>query len=75
MVSLEPSFKEHGLSSGFIALKRHLDHGSSYQVKHLTGACLQFRGLVHYQQCAGRDGAEEVASSFTCRYSGHKKRE
>ena len=32
----------------FAAMKRHHDHGNSYERKHLVGAGLQFRGLVHY---------------------------
>jgi hypothetical protein len=31
-----------------IAVKRHHEHGNSYKGKHLIGAGLQFRGLVHY---------------------------
>ena len=30
-----------------IAVKRCHDHSNSYKGKHLTGAGLQFRGLVH----------------------------
>jgi hypothetical protein len=55
VVSLEPSLKEHCLSLRFIAIKRHHDHGSSYKGKHLTGAGLQFRGLVNCQQ-GGKHG-------------------
>jgi hypothetical protein len=29
-------------------VERHHNHGNSYQRKHLIGAGLQFRGLVHY---------------------------
>jgi hypothetical protein len=29
-------------------VKRHHDHGNSYKEKHLIGAGLQFRGLIHY---------------------------
>ena len=29
-------------------MKRHHDHDNSYKRKHLIGAGLQFRGLVHY---------------------------
>ena len=36
------------LSLGFIAVKRHHDHGNSYKGKHLIGAGLQVRGSVHY---------------------------
>jgi hypothetical protein len=32
---------------GFIAMKRHHDHGNSYKGKHLIGAGSEFRGLVH----------------------------
>ena len=39
------------LSLGFIAVKRHYDHGNSYKEKHFIGAGLQFRGLVLY--CRG----------------------
>jgi hypothetical protein len=31
-------------------VKRHCDFSNSYRGKHLTGAGLQFRGLVHYHQ-------------------------
>ena len=37
------SIRYHSASS--IAAKRH--HGNSYKGKHLIGAGLQFRGLVH----------------------------
>ena len=33
-------------------MKRHHDHSNSYKGKHLIGAGLQFRVLVHY--CHGR---------------------
>ena len=35
------------LSWVYISVKRHHDHGNSYKGKHLTGAGLEFRGLVH----------------------------
>ena len=35
-------------SSCFIVVKRHHDHSTSDKEKHLIGAGLQFRGLVHY---------------------------
>ena len=31
-----------------MSVKGHHDHGDSYEGKHLTGAGLQWRGLVHY---------------------------
>ena len=31
-----------------ITVKGHHDHGNRYKGKHLTGAGLQFRSLVHY---------------------------
>ena len=31
-----------------VAMKAHCDHDNSYKGKHLIGAGLQFRGLVHY---------------------------
>lgn len=31
-------------------MKRHYEHRNFYKEKHFTGACLQFRGLVHYHQ-------------------------
>jgi len=31
----------------FIALKRHYNYGSSHKGKHVIGAGLKFRGLVH----------------------------
>ena len=34
-------------SLGFIVVKRHHDHGNSYKGKHLIGAGLQLRDLVH----------------------------
>jgi hypothetical protein len=36
-------------SQGCIAVKRHHDHGNSYKGKHLIGAGLLLKGLVHYQ--------------------------
>jgi hypothetical protein len=35
------------LSHCSIAVMRHHDHRNSYKGKHLSGAGLQFRGLVH----------------------------
>ena len=47
-----------------IVVKRHQDRSNSHKGKHLIGAGLQYRGLVHYHhggawQCAGRCGAGE----------------
>jgi len=36
------------LSLGFVAVKRHHDHGNCYKGKHLIEAGLRFRGIVHY---------------------------
>ena len=38
------------LSCGFIAVKRHHHHDqlNCYKGRHLIGAVLQFKGLVHY---------------------------
>jgi hypothetical protein len=38
-----------------VAVKRHHHHGNSYKGKHLIGAGLQFRGLVHYHH-GGKHG-------------------
>lgn len=35
------------------AVKRHRDYSNSYKGKHLFGAVLQFRGLIHYYHGAG----------------------
>ena len=51
-----------------IAVKRHHDHGNSYKRKHLIGAGLQFRGLVHYHRgrwCTDRHDVGEGAESTT----------
>jgi hypothetical protein len=60
-----------------IALKRHHDHGNSYKGKHLIGAGLRFRGLVHYhhgEKLACRHGAGEGGKNFTSGSVGFRKR-
>ena len=43
-----------------IAVKRHQDHSNSYKGKHLTGAGLQFRGLVNYHHDRKHGGVRET---------------
>ena len=54
--------KNH-LSLGFIAVKRHCDHGSSYKEQHLVGAGLQVQRFCSLSSWwgAGRHGAGEGA--------------
>ena len=47
------------LSEGLIAVKRYHDHGNSYKERHLIGADLQIRGLVHYYH-GGKQGGMQV---------------
>ena len=59
-------------------MKRHHDHSNSYKGKHLIGAGLQGRGLVHYhheEKHGGRQGSGEGAESSTLGSAGSKKRE
>jgi hypothetical protein len=41
-----------------IALKRHHDHSNSYRGKHLIGAGLQFRDVVHYHHGQKHGGTQ-----------------
>ena len=47
------------LSQCSIAVKRRSGHSNSYKRKHLTGACTQFRGLLHYHR-GGKHGGTQV---------------
>ena len=40
-------------------MKKHHDHGNSYKGKHLIGAGLQFRDLVHYHH-GGKHGSMQA---------------
>jgi hypothetical protein len=42
-----------------IAVTRHHDPGNSYKRKHLIGAGLPFRGLVHFHLGMKHDGMQE----------------
>lgn len=42
------------------AVKRLLDHDNSYKGKHLIGAGVQFRGLVHYHHSGKHDGHRQT---------------
>ena len=44
-----------------IAVKRHHDQSNSYKGKHLTGAGLQFRSLVHCHY-GGKHGGTQVGT-------------
>lgn len=63
-----------------IAVKRHHDHGNSYNGKRLTEAHSQSRGLVRYchgrkQGCMkGRHSAEEVGETSTSCSAGNRKK-
>jgi hypothetical protein len=46
-ISNNKAFISACLRQCFIAVKSHRDHDNSYKGKHLIGAGLQFRGLVH----------------------------
>ena len=39
-------------------VKRNRDHSNSYKGKHVTGAGLQFRGLVHYPRIWKHDSLQ-----------------
>jgi hypothetical protein len=39
-------------------VKRHRGQGKSYKEEHLTGASLQFRGLVHYHHSRKHGGTQ-----------------
>jgi hypothetical protein len=40
-------------------VKRHHDQSNSYKEKHLIGAGIQFRGLVHYHH-GGKHGSMQA---------------
>lgn len=50
----------------FIPVKTHHDRGNFYKRKHLTGACLQFRGVVHGHH--GRENGGTQASMVLEKY-------
>jgi hypothetical protein len=53
------SFREHSGKPRldvFVRVKRHCDHGNTYEGKHLIGAGLQFRGLARYHH-GGKQGS------------------
>ena len=49
-------WKGQCFSWSFIAVKSHHEHSNSCKGKHLLGAGLQFRGLVHYRH-GGKHGS------------------
>lgn len=62
-----PDFFFIVLVTVLIAVKRFHDQGNSYKKrKHLIGALLGFRGLVHYhdRKLGSRHCAEEVVESY-----------
>lgn len=56
-------------------MKKHYDHGNSYERKHLIGT-YSFSGLVHYPPGGEHGGTQEdmVACIFTSRSKGSLKR-
>lgn len=65
-----------------MAVKSHHGHGSSYERKHLIGACLMFQKFSPFScQHAGGHGAGEVAeaenytSRVPCRPQGERERQ